>query len=234
MKEESFTPKKLLVILVEVILIVMLALMTVGLIRMYWIGAIGVTGSSMAPTIHSEGDKVYINKAFKTLERGDVVVLYVPVVLGNYDDNGRMITLDNYADDEQSCPASRTKTMTDFIHSLPFVKTQQAGDVAEDEEYKCIIKRIVACPGDTVAFIKGELYVNNVKEKTYEYTWTSLGVTGHTADTYAVELGEDEYFVLGDNRANSMDSEDYGPVKGSWILGKVFLLNSDGKWKTSI
>ncbi len=234
MKEESFTPKKLLVILVEVILIVMLALMTVGLIRMYWIGAIGVTGSSMSPTIHSEGDKVYINKAFKNLEIDDVVVLYVPLDLGSYDENGRMITVDNYADDKQSCPASRTKTMTDFIHSLPFGKTQQAGDVAEDDKYKCIIKRIVACPGDTVAFVNGELYVNNVKERTYEYTWTSLGVTGHADDNYTVVLGEDQYFVLGDNRANSLDSEDYGPVKRSWILGKVFLLNSDGKWKTSI
>ena len=39
-----------------------------------------------------------------------------------------------------------------------------------------------------------------------------------------VKLGEDEYFLMGDNRPLSQDSRDFGPVKREQILAKDFLV----------
>ena len=44
---------------------------------------------------------------------------------------------------------------------------------------------------------------------------------GTTSDVDKIELGEDEYFILGDNRLISKDSRYFGPVTKSEIIGKV-------------
>jgi len=36
-------------------------------------------------------------------------------------------------------------------------------------------------------------------------------------------LGSDEYFLLGDNRSQSLDSRSFGPVKRQYIIGKTWL-----------
>jgi len=234
MERESFGPKKLLLIIVEVLLVIILAFVAVGLIQLYWIGAIGVVGSSMSPTIKSSGSKVYINKAYKNLEKGDVVIVYIPEQLGSYKGDGTKYTLADFADDKEECPATKKTTFSDFIRSLPFVRNLEAGEDTGENGYKRVIKRVVGCPGDVIAFVDGELYVNNVKEEKFVYTWSSLGVTDHLSNNYNYKLGEGEYFILGDNRGNSNDSEDYGPIKASWIYGKAFLLAQDGKLDRNI
>lgn len=50
-----------------------------------------------------------------------------------------------------------------------------------------------------------------------------LGTPGQTVEVGGVttQLGEDEYFVAGDNREHSTDSRTYGPVRRSQIVGRV-------------
>ena len=74
------------------------------------------------------------------------------------------------------------------------------------------VKRIVGLPGDTVEFIDGSL-LRNGRPLSEPY------VSSYT-DDMRIELGEDEYFVLGDNRAESYDSraEDMGCISRSRIL----------------
>ena len=49
-----------------------------------------------------------------------------------------------------------------------------------------------------------------------------VGITSHS-DVYEfpLTLGEDEYFVMGDNRTNSRDSREIGPIKRSQIRGEA-------------
>ena len=41
--------------------------------------------------------------------------------------------------------------------------------------------------------------------------------------TFSVELGDNEYFVMGDNRGQSSDSRVWGPLQKELIVGRAFL-----------
>ena len=75
----------------------------------------------------------------------------------------------------------------------------------------------MALPGDTVEITDGHLYVNGELVPDPEKM-------GSAPRDYAKRmLGEDEYFMIGDNRLTSHDSRasDVGPISRSEIMGKV-------------
>lgn len=80
-----------------------------------------------------------------------------------------------------------------------------------------IIKRIIAMPGETIACENGIVYVNG-RRQDEEYSM------GTTDDFKLVELGDDEYFVMGDNREDSLDSRYFGAFKKSDIKGTTSLV----------
>lgn len=85
------------------------------------------------------------------------------------------------------------------------------------------IKRIVALPGEEVGFSNGHMLVNNsFLQEDYLPKGTVTFPTRKDRPT-SVRCGKDEYFVLGDNRATSIDSRDYGPVRRANIIGLVKL-----------
>ena len=89
----------------------------------------------------------------------------------------------------------------------------------EDNSYA--IKRIVAKQGDTVVVKKGHLFVNG---KELQEPYLSEGTPTFARPLYDEQMwicGENQYFVLGDNRNNSADSRIYGAVPRQNILGMV-------------
>ena len=84
------------------------------------------------------------------------------------------------------------------------------------------IKRIIGLPGETVQIKNGSIYVNGELLKAQD----GLGeATIAGAAEYPVELGEDEYFLLGDNRESSEDSRfsGIGNIKRENLIGRVWL-----------
>lgn len=80
-----------------------------------------------------------------------------------------------------------------------------------------LIKRVVGLPGDTVAVVKGVLYVNNIK---YDESYLSEEcITRFKDSSFMITVGEDEYFVMGDNRDNSRDSRSFGCIHRDTITG---------------
>jgi signal peptidase I len=102
-----------------------------------------------------------------------------------------------------------------------------------------LIKRIIGLPNEKIILANGEIYIINkenplgfkLKE---EYLYKGSYTPGNTT----IQLGPDEYFVLGDNRQISLDSRSFGPIKKEAIVGKVFIkgwpLNKLAKFKTPV
>lgn len=88
---------------------------------------------------------------------------------------------------------------------------------------KYLIKRVIGLPGDSISiknnkiYINGELYVEDYLEEDLVYDDFELSSLGYE------EIPEGMYFVLGDNRENSLDSREIGLVKEEDIIGKVSL-----------
>ena len=85
------------------------------------------------------------------------------------------------------------------------------------------IKRIIGMPGETVQITdKGEILING-EELVESYGREVIKDPGLASDP--ITLGEDEYFVMGDNRNYSKDSRfpDVGNIKRADIIGKAWL-----------
>ena len=83
------------------------------------------------------------------------------------------------------------------------------------------VKRIIATPGDSIYLKEGGVYVNGCK---LSEAYLAPGTPTFTDSRYRDQLilcGKDQYFVLGDNRLNSIDSRTYGPVPRRNILGPI-------------
>lgn len=90
-----------------------------------------------------------------------------------------------------------------------------------NEKSHYYIKRVIAVPGDTVQIKNGAVYVNGelFDEKVDTAAIAEAGIASEE-----ITVGEDEYFVLGDNRNSSEDSRyaNIGNVKKEYIVGKAW------------
>ena len=97
--------------------------------------------------------------------------------------------------------------------------------VTSDRVY---IKRVIGLPGETIQIINGKVYIND-KQLNTDVVDIDILTSGIAATP--VQLGEDEYFVLGDNGESGEDSrsETIGVVKTDEIYGKVWFNVSSGE-----
>ena len=91
-----------------------------------------------------------------------------------------------------------------------------------EDEY--VVKRVVGLPGEEIQIVDSKIYIdgNEINDKYYEGNFES----GYVSDL--VQIGENEYFVMGDNRNLSQDSrfEYVGNIKKSDILGRAWMIIS--------
>lgn len=114
--------------------------------------------------------------------------------------------------------ASMDNTLKDgqvlLLYKLAKINRYDIVVVDEENIDEVIIKRVIGMPGDTIEINHSSIYINGkVIDDKY-------GV-GKTSDYAEITLGDDEYFVLGDNREVSKDSRYFGAVKENEIKGQT-------------
>lgn len=78
------------------------------------------------------------------------------------------------------------------------------------------VKRVIGVGGDHIQISGEHVYVNGELSP-----WQG---TGNIMSSMDVQLADDEYWVMGDNRANSQDSRRIGPVSASKVICKVYAI----------
>ncbi len=135
---------------------------------------------------------------------------------------GEQITMTGYSME----PALTNEDELLMDRLLYHFKEPERGDIIiflpRSDASQYYMKRIVALPGETVQIKDGLLYINGEVQMSEEGLEKILN-PGLAKEK--IVLGEDEYFVLGDNRNNSEDSRfsSVGNVKRGNIIGKAWL-----------
>ncbi len=192
----------------------------------FFLSSFVIENSSMEPTI-TKNERLFVTpflygpyypfskKRFFTVhppERGDIAV-YIP---------------------SESRPSTVLQKAVDpVVRFFTLNRVYSVSKQLRQHRPRYLIKRVIGIPGDTVElrengiFIKSKeseyfLHEMEIIDQFYKVTESQeLYTSSLVASEYRLE--KDEYFLLGDNRTNSIDSLDFGPVKGDCIYGKIIL-----------
>lgn len=98
--------------------------------------------------------------------------------------------------------------------------------VVKTENHDHIVKRVIGLPGENIEYRNDKLYINDQEvDEPFLNTEYALNIKSKgvfTNDFGPFQLGSNEYFVMGDNRPNSLDSrfEEIGLIKRENIISK--------------
>ena len=153
-----------------------------------------IPSGSMEPTL-AIGQRVLVDrvsKHFTSFHRGDIVVFKPPKGADSETQCG-----DPNKPPDEPCPKpTPQKSDTNFI------------------------KRIIGLPGDRLKVIKGHAYINGKElNEPYIRPDASCPICNEPRE---ITIPPGHLFMMGDNRGESDDSRDWGPVPKGWIIGKAF------------
>jgi signal peptidase I len=84
------------------------------------------------------------------------------------------------------------------------------------------IKRIIGLPGETITISNGKITIINEANANGFVLEENYLPNVYTQGELTVKLNSDEYYVLGDNRAASLDSRMFGPITRADIIGETW------------
>lgn len=104
-----------------------------------------------------------------------------------------------------------------LVYNLRDIKRNEIIVLKHDEKF--MIKRVIGLPGDNIQYKNSILYIDGepYKEK-------FLGDDVITEDYETGIIPDNKYFVLGDNRSNSLDGNDFGLIDKKDIVGKAWII----------
>jgi signal peptidase I len=116
---------------------------------------------------------------------------------------------------------------SNFLAKLLPYKEPKRGDVIVFKYPKqpetAYVKRLIGMPGDVVEMKGHTVYINNVPLKE-DYTQYIDGELSRYKNYGPYQVPQGQYFAMGDNRDNSMDSRWWGTVPRDYLLGKALVI----------
>ena len=100
-----------------------------------------------------------------------------------------------------------------FIYRFDDINRFDIVVINKDADSDKIIKRVIGLPNEIIEYRDNILYINGKKVE------AEIGFID--TEDFIAKTGENEYFVLGDNRPISKDSRYFGSFKKDKILGRV-------------
>jgi signal peptidase I len=183
--------------LVELVTIVAVALGLALGIQAFLIKPFRIPSESMEPTL-DVGQRVLVYRLglrTGTPHRGDVMVFKPP---RGADDNECGVPGFNPEERHKACPTpTEERSNTNFI------------------------KRIVAVGGDKLAVKSGRVYINGRLQK--EPFIRPSADCGICRLEHPIKIPKGYFFMMGDNRGESADSREWGPIPEKWMIGKAFV-----------
>ncbi|WP_096188917.1 signal peptidase I [Evansella halocellulosilytica] len=176
---------------------IFIALLLAVLISVFIIQPYSVDGGSMEPSFQGlTSDKS---------SSGDRVIAFkTPYLLGSSPDFGEIVIIDSRVENE--------RTLKD-----EFLESNLLSFISNTNDQHQWIKRVIGVPGDKIEIKNGSVYRNGeILEE--GYIKESLD-----NDLQEITVPEDSVFVMGDNRNNSIDSRNIGPIPVENVIGKVVL-----------
>jgi signal peptidase I len=180
---------------VELVLTIAGAIALALLLQAFVVKPYRIPSPSMVPTLQI-GQRILVNRLNTHPGLGDIVVFHPPIGANN-------AANPICGDPAQGAghPAACDKPL--------------AG-----ESSQTFVKRVVGLPGDRLKIIDGKVYLNGVLERAPYIRPCGSGPDCTFPQTITIPPGE--YFMMGDNRGDSLDSRFWGPVPQSWIIGTAF------------
>jgi signal peptidase I len=83
------------------------------------------------------------------------------------------------------------------------------------------IKRVVAVGGDRLRVVDGRVFINGRRqEESYARPNSSCGICNLPKE---ITIPKGHFFMMGDNRGESADSREWGPIPKKWMIGNAFV-----------
>jgi signal peptidase I len=118
-----------------------------------------------------------------------------------------------------------------IVHQVAYQAADpQQGDVVvyryPDEKGKRFLHRVIGLPGDQIAIRDQVVYVNGeVLSEPYTRHSDRSSMAGHVRDHLSpITVPPETYFLMGDNREESLDSRFLGPINKAHVLGRVLFI----------
>jgi signal peptidase I len=178
--------------LLELVTIVVVALGLALGIQAFLVKPFRIPSESMVPTLQV-GQRVLVDRVGKHFSNYDRGDILVFKPPAGADTN----TCGIQHSAESACPAPTPKrSSTNFI------------------------KRVVAVGGDHVKVLGGAVYINGKRQKArYARLDSGCSICNLPRE---ITIPKGYYFMMGDNRGESADSREWGPIPKKWVIGQAF------------
>jgi signal peptidase I len=107
------------------------------------------------------------------------------------------------------------------VRSEGFGSRQPCGVPTPQESKETFVERVVGLPGDRISIVRGHVIRNGVREKDPYIIVVGCATAASCNFPMPVLIPPGDYFMMGDNRGHAYDSRFWGPIRKSWLVGKV-------------